>query len=206
MKLAYTLITALLLGGCTIPLHEQMASLSRATPCCSDFKEFKYQPLGLPSENSVELKNDTPAFVFKHGKSFFAAYALPRYIGPYTISISHQPAGTAISPVITLLDADYAVSREFDRSKARSGSGYRQIVDIFVNSENRNEQYLVISARSGPGESPMLTKTFTPLIIPIGTAAIVANGSENINQTAFGPIGSLTMSLNPYQPTVVGAP
>lgn len=206
MKLVSVYIAVLLLGGCAIPLHEQMASLSRAVPCCADFKEFKYQPLSLPSENSVELKSDTPAFVFKHGKSFFAAYALPRYVGPYSITVTHQPTGTAISPVITLLDSDFAVSREFDRSKARGGSGYRQIVDIFVNSDNRHEQFLVISARSGPGESPMLTKTFTPLIIPIGTAAIVANGSEHINQTAFGPIGNLSMNLSPYQPTVVGAP
>lgn len=206
MKVICSFIALFMLSGCAIPLNEQLASLSRVVPCCTGFKEFKYQPLSLPSQNSVELKGDTPAFVFKHGKSFFAAYALPRYVAPYSLSITHQPAGTAISPVITLLDAGFVVSREFDRSTSRSGAAYRQILDIFVNSENQHEQYLVISTRSDPNDMPLATKTFTPFIIPIGAAGVVVNGSEQTNYAAFGPMGNLTLSLTPYQPTVLGVP
>lgn len=205
MRLAFLFVPMLLAGGCTTPLHEQVAALSRAAPCCSGFHEFKYQALSLPSENTVELSSDAPAFVFKHGKSFFAAYVLPPFVGPYTLSISHQPVATAISPLISLLDANFAVSREFDRSIARTGAGYRQILDIFVNSENQHEKYLVISARTA-GEKPLLTKTFTPVIVPIGAAAIVVNGSEKTSQTVFGPIGNLNLNLTPYLPTVVGNP
>ena len=42
--------------------------------------------------------------------------------------------------------------------------------------------------------------------VPIGTAAMVVNGSEKTNQTVFGLIGNLNLNLVPYIPTVIGNP
>ena len=194
------------LTGCATPVSEQRSMLETAAVCCTSMSEFKYTPLVISDEKDITLGAESPAYVFETGKSFFAAYRLPAWSGPYQIRAEAQSRhlrSGMFAPSVLVLDRDFKVTRRFnidDRgSSPRSG-----IVHIFVNEPNQNEQYLVLfNART---DGSVETLQAMPTTIMVGTAPVVIGATESRVSVPYAPTGSLQLKVWPYQPQKANQP
>ena len=207
-------VRAILIGGacvsglsaCITPVAERLAMLERTAVCCESLREFKYAPLSTSEEKEVTFGEDSPAFVFETGKSFFAAYRLPAWTAPYQIRAEGQAATVVkaglFSPSALMLDGDFKITRQFNIAQD-IGNARPTIVHIFVNEANKDEQYLVLfTARlSSEGVNTLMTKQMTMMI---GAAPVVIGATESRVSLRHSPTGVLQLKVSPYQPIRAG--
>jgi len=199
-----------LLSGCATPLNEQLTHLQKATVCCKHYNEINYEKLNLPDAKKVEFKPESPAFNFESGKSFFAAYQLPPFSGPYNVTLHAYPSAgmgdsTTLRPKILLLDEAFNVTRQIDESNAhiRNSAG-KVVMDFFVNKSDRKDYYIILHTIPNRENSGITSKVYSPVIIPIGTVVVPIDGKESSRTTYYSPMGILELRLSPYKPNVVG--
>ena len=169
-------------------------------------RDFKYSPLATTDERKVALDIESPAFVFETGKSYFAAYRLPAWNGPYQIraeakSGANVRAGT-FGPSVLMLDADYRIARQFNTGQ---GSGPRpDVVHVFVNESNKDEQYLVLFTAKLSTTEGVDALVAAPRATMIGSAYVVLGASESRVSLQYSPTGVLQLKVSPYQPVKAG--
>jgi maltose operon protein len=206
---AWAFALLLALAGCAVPLADQLDTLSRASVCCTQLSEFKYQKLTANETRSVSLDEKSLAYVFESGKSFFAAFELPTFSQPYTVSLYSTPhpagngRGTVLRPRIMLLDASFEITRTLADVPFRVGAGHALVKDFFVNRANRDERYLVVYTAPSEKETEKLM-TFAPTGVMIGAVYLPIDGHQSEQTVSNAAVGSFTLKLKPYSPVVLG--
>ncbi|WP_020406039.1 MalM family protein [Hahella ganghwensis] len=127
-RVATAFTIALMLAGCqsgwktsdilvvndTQPVGNASQSLMQAQLCCQSFPDLQYQPLILDQTTVTRLNASSPAYLFDSGKSYVAAFELPRGNRPIDIEISSIASeDQVLSPSALILDSQYQVTRTF---------------------------------------------------------------------------------------------
>ena len=93
-----------LLASCDMPLMSHKAAMDRlaASPGASyqGFANFPYENLSLNESKVFWIDENSSAFDFDTGKSFFRAFALPQSPTPYTVIVHSYLLGSARRPSI----------------------------------------------------------------------------------------------------------
>jgi hypothetical protein len=92
------------------PEHDKL--LTQAKPCCSSYREIKYQRLNLGEEIATALTPESPVFEFPHARSFFAAFELPSdslaiLVKTYPVNMLYNRTGHVLVPAVLFLDAGH---------------------------------------------------------------------------------------------------
>jgi hypothetical protein len=131
---------------------ETVPSLAESRSCCVGFNEFPVVDLVDRRTRHVRLDGRSPAFDFREGKSFFAAFRIEPGRPGARVTIealvdgavrSSQP--TLFAPRVLLLDESFALSRVVgeDRAVARQSSSGEPFWELDLRLA-RNERYVVV--------------------------------------------------------------
>jgi len=71
-----------------------------------------------------------------------------------------------------------------------------------VNPANRGERYMVVYSNPHSAETHRI-KSYTPVVIPIGAIAVQIDGREAGHSLPNAAVGTLTLTVTPYEPAVV---
>jgi maltose operon protein len=112
----------------------------------------------VPDSRSFTIDESSGSFAFSSGKSYFAAFELPRYSSPYSITIKsymmgdHMESAYIFLPAVIFMDEKYVVTRMLEDFSVLSKTGFFETSGIrwkfegkvHVTRENANERYVVI--------------------------------------------------------------
>ena len=198
-------------------LDETMQSLAQAPSCCTAPREFTYEPLSFVGWKLFEITQESAAFDFPTGKSYFRAFELPTQAEPFTFTLksyvgSHVPdqdsyRGPArfsvFVPALMLLDEDFAVTRLVDEKAARPIDKILlppvklgMETTITIGREHANERYLVVFTPRRVLEG--ITEATIPHFIWIGVGPIPAipTGKRERVHMYHAPVGFLRITLS----------
>jgi maltose operon protein len=217
MAVAGMAVAAILEGAsaCSIPYADVMKSFEAAAPCCSSMAGFLYRPLSYGQELKIELNASSPAYFFPSGKSYFAAFALPIFEGPYRVTVESFMVGEELdraylfSPHLIILDDGHRIVRTighdlFTLRKAGMtetwGYPYKLAGTFDVREENRDERYLVVMTTDEllHARTSLTTMKVVPIIIPGIVTAVPAGTEEKLIRHA--PVGTLVIKLERIAP------
>ncbi|WP_019615968.1 MalM family protein [Psychromonas ossibalaenae] len=86
-------------------------TLAKTQPCCQDFSQLQYKEITNDDTLYIPLTSDAQVFAFPEGKSFVQAYKLTIKANKLKLTVSSLIKDTALAPQLTLLDADFNVTR-----------------------------------------------------------------------------------------------
>lgn len=186
-------LTLLLSASACVNLAEQRNQLIAAPVCCQSYAAMPYAKLALPDSRSVKFDATSLAYAFESGKSFFSAFELPAWTGPYEVKIQTAGVAGVLAPRIKILDTEFKPVRTFNANT--------EMVEFFVNRENRAERYMIIHNDSAQvGSKPEIR--VNPIYLPLGGAIIGA--TEHRVNLPYAPMGQVRVILKPYAPKEVG--
>jgi hypothetical protein len=117
--LGHVVMAALLLAGCATP-HPITSYANRVNEqkvCCTSFREMNFGKLTVGEKRDLSIDSDSPVFMFKDGRSRFAALQLPALTIPaklrletHVVPLWIEP--TVFDPFITFLGKDYETMGE----------------------------------------------------------------------------------------------
>jgi hypothetical protein len=131
---------------------ETVPSLAESRSCCVGFSEFPLVDLIDRRPRHMRLDGRSPAFDFREGKSFFAAFRIDPGGPGARVTIEARVEGAARSaqptlfaPRVLLLDERFAPSRVVgeDRAIARQSSSGEPFWELDLRLA-RNERYVVV--------------------------------------------------------------
>ncbi|GGA79069.1 maltose operon protein MalM [Neiella marina] len=96
-----------------------VTSLSQAQSCCASIADLPFQPVELDSITDVLIDQNSPAFEFHTGKSYFAAFKLPENVPTFSVFIQSRAKNSVFSPSVLLLDANRTPVRVIPASVAQ---------------------------------------------------------------------------------------
>lgn len=89
------------------PSASQLVSaLSQAQECCNDFTDFPYQPMNLDTTVDLLIDENSPAYTFQTGKSYFTAIKLPENVPTFSVFIKSRAKKSVFAPSVVLLDVN----------------------------------------------------------------------------------------------------
>lgn len=205
----------LFLGGCATTSYEVEMNRYRSAPvCCQFISEFPFEELHLGDSKSFDLNEESPAFVFDTGKSYFKAFRLPPFSAPYQVTVRSYILGNDLRsayifiPQALLLNDRYEVVRNIDfRYLKLEKAGFAETVKetwgimrkleghIDVTEENRKECFLVIFTTDKLLTAKISTSHWVifPIIFP-GIVTAIPTGTEEV-QIPASPVGHLNVSV-----------
>ena len=223
MRLMVRLFLILLSSGCATPTpYEQLMKTYHEAPiCCESMKDFAFESIGIGDSVSFDLDENSPAFLFQTGKSYFKAYAIPQSSYPYQVSIKSYMLGEQSEsayifyPRIITLDEEFRVERSTDLQcfqilrvgflewlKQPGALWYKIEGSIAFTEENSSEKYLVIITTDEllhaktPLSRVQLLRIPTPIPDMPGAAILVPIGKEEV-LVPHMPSGRITISVFP---------
>ena len=119
MRLSGQLLLFGFLGGCALPhpITTYSNKVNEQKVCCPSFREMTFVPISLGEKREFSIDSDTPVFVFKDGRSRFAAIQLPVQaeagklkLITHVVPIWIEP--TVFDPYVIFLKQDYAALGE----------------------------------------------------------------------------------------------
>lgn len=105
-------LIAISVSACS-PLPRQAERLVARESCCKSAADFKYLGIESAKPIKINIKEDTDAFVFPEGKSYFVALRLPLAGTPRKILLKTHRTGLLVDdsqifcPAITYLDSKF---------------------------------------------------------------------------------------------------
>lgn len=88
--------------------------LMDAKVCCTQFSEITYTPIVIDKKKvylDVVISDQSPAYEFSSGKSFFKAFQLPENKGRYNLMVESKISDTAFKPQVMILNEGFEVTR-----------------------------------------------------------------------------------------------
>jgi hypothetical protein len=203
---ALIIVTVMTLSACnTVPTGTQLiadgkTALATSIICCTDLSQATFIPLPVEKvKQSLDAKSQS--MIFEGQKSFFVIYSLPRFEKPYSIVVSSFPSGNASDaslflPRISLHGAKYELKREFDDKSLRNRGNSLERT-IFINPENRDEQYLLIRASdlNAKIERNVSIVTANPVYVAPGVTAYYHTGADGKVVIQSSPVGRLEIEV-----------
>nr|WP_224745915.1 MalM family protein [Neiella litorisoli] len=119
-----------------------VTSLSQAQSCCASIADLPFQPVALDSTTDVLIDENSPAFEFHTGKSYFAAFKLPENVPTFSVFIQSRAKKSVFSPSVLLLDANRTPVRVIPASVARYTEAQMLDPDSLDMSFNIERSYL----------------------------------------------------------------
>jgi len=133
------------------PAQAQHA-LSQKQVCCNSFQELQYQEINSDDDLLIPLTSDSQVYSFPSGKSFVQAYKLTTKGMKLTLNINSFIYNTTLAPQVTLLDANFNITRTisaknftYQEAKLLSGDTLSAKINIYRAQANNsaNETYLL---------------------------------------------------------------
>ncbi|MEZ5542186.1 MAG: MalM family protein [Pseudomonadota bacterium] len=198
------------IAACATPYKEAIRPFESAEPCCESMADLPFRMLAVERKEKIELNTASPAFNFDSGKSYFTAFELPPFSGPYRIVIESLFVGDNVStsyvfyPHILTLDESHNIIRSSGKglfAVRRAGLtetwGYLRKLSgsIEVCEKNRDERFLVIMTTEEllHLQTPELAWSGMPVVIPsAGVFGYIPTGKE-LKQIPHSPVGKLTI-------------
>lgn len=164
-RFVFKICIALVFSGCATPHSTVIKYYQDASICCVSMHEFNFESIQIGDSKSFDLNENSPAYLFDTGKSYFKAFVLPRLSYPYQVSISSYMLGDYIDsayiffPHVLTLNENYEVLRTTDPQifqlkkagftetttvKQTWGLFYKIDGQILFTEKNKTEKYLVI--------------------------------------------------------------
>lgn len=182
--------------------------LDEAPICCPSFADMPFRPLQMDSSQTFGIDAAQGVYEFSTGRSYFAAFELPRTDAPYTVSIRSEPMPSGFlytfrlfAPAAILLDKHFKVIRRIDTGLTHPvGPSLLPprppslVGEIQVTASVEHARYLVLNTTDALlGFSAMgLVPGMTP--IPGGALPI---GSPRVLTMDAWPTGRITISVRP---------
>lgn len=129
--------------------------LDQSTPCCKDFAEIPYYDLKLDSTFPLVMDGSYPTYKFSDGKSFFAAFRLPRSNRPLSIEIqSIASLDRVFAPTIAILNSNFQITRQYGEAAFEyKTAGFLKGERLEANLEDiggfKDEAYLIVYTSEG---------------------------------------------------------
>ncbi|WP_028862085.1 MalM family protein [Psychromonas aquimarina] len=126
--------------------------LANKQPCCKDFSQLKYKEIANDDTLYIPLTSGSQVFAFPEGNSFVQAYKLTTKAKRLKLTVSGLIKNTAFAPQLTLLDANFNVTRTistkhflYKEASMLSGDMLSADLSIFRAQEDNsaNETYLL---------------------------------------------------------------
>jgi maltose operon protein len=220
MKHPTFLIVCLLItaAGCAVPLATVVENYQNAPVCCASVNEFHFERISPEEKTSFDLNENSPAYQFDSGKSYFKAFILPSAAGPYTITVQSYMFGESIdvayifAPQIVTLNEAFEPVRRTDpaifrlkkagfaeTAKQTWGLMYKLEGQVSFSEENRDEKYLIIFTTSEllKARTSLSTMRTIPIILPGMVSAIPAGEREVL--VPHSPAGRISLSIRREQ-------
>jgi hypothetical protein len=93
----------LFLSSCSIPFSVVMKHYQDASICCKSMSEFKFEALHVGDSKSFKLNEESEAFLFNTGKSYFKAFEIPQAGYPYHFLVKSYMLGGDIRNAYILI-------------------------------------------------------------------------------------------------------
>lgn len=212
---AVLLMCCFFFSGCSGGYSNVMTRYTEAPICCQSPKYFSYEELKLGDSKILELDENSPAFQFNTGKSYFKAYSLPSYTGPYKVSIQSYMHGSYIEtahifvPKLIFLNERYEVVRATDVRELRIeqaalsetwGLRFKLVGSIGVSKDNSNEKFLVVTTTAELLQGK--TSIAVPQTIPVplaGSMLPIPAGEKRVS-VPNSPVGRIKIALVTISP------
>jgi len=205
------ILSCIFISSCATPYKTVLNRYYEATVCCREFKEFQYEKLYIPDSKSFMIDENSQAFIFDTGKSYFKAFELPEYTVPYTITIKSYMLGDHIKsayifcPAVMFLDERLSIIRFIENDVFQykktapfetSGLGAMFEAEIPVTQEGAHERYMIILTTDKLlGEKIAKTvPVFVPFIFP-GVVGVLPTGKQEMVYIPYSPIGRLNILI-----------
>jgi maltose operon protein len=188
-----------------------MRQYQEAPVCCGSYDEFEYEKLALPDSRNFKIDENSQAFVFDTGKSYFKAFELPEYSSPYKISVKSYMMGETVKtgyifyPAVIFLNAEYEVTRIIETGLFRYakaglsetwGPGRKLEGTIHIDRDNSNERYMLILTTEellGATEEDEVP-VMIPVIFP-GFVGVIPTWKKEKVFVPHSPVGEFAIEL-----------
>jgi hypothetical protein len=202
------------LSGCAVPYSKVISQYQDAPICCTSMQEFEFEGIQIGDSRDFDLNENSPAYQFDTGKSYFKAFELPEWSSPYHLSIRSYMLGDHIDsayifyPQILTLNDNYEVVRSTDprvfqfkkagfteTAKQTWGLMYKLEGRISFTEENKPERYLIILTTDELLKAKTSTSTWrtVPIIFP-GIVGVIPIGKYEVS-VPHSPVGRISISL-----------
>lgn len=104
-RFVFCICISLLGTGCAAQYFTLLERYRNAPICCKSISEFSFESIEIGDKKGFYLKENSPAYMFKTGKSYFKAFVLPQSSYPYQVSVG--------SCVLASFDPDFPLSYVF---------------------------------------------------------------------------------------------
>jgi hypothetical protein len=192
-----------LLLAVLLPCATSFAAEAGPAPSCAnsraDLKARDIAELFLKHKGELDLKSQVGCLKLESGVELPAfLLGLPAYESPYSIRMEAPLGnGTYLLPRIDMLDAQFNTLRSFGAEHLKH-RGSEMSLDIFVNSTNANERYVLIYAdpqHLGEEDSKMVSQS---KMVFVGTGFFIA-GDDKTTTRHSASEGKLTVTLQGAQ-------
>lgn len=213
---AVFLVFLILFSGCSGLYSNVMTRYKDAPICCQSPGYFSYEELKTGDSKIIDLNENSPAFQFDTGKSYFKAYSLPPYAGPYKVSVQSYMRGQYIEtayifvPKLIFLNEKYEVVRATDPRDFRLeradfsetwGLRFKIVGSIDVSQENMNEKFFIVMTTEELLQGK--TSITVPRTIPIplaGSMLPIPAGEKSVS-VPNAPVGRIKIALMAGSPS-----
>lgn len=168
-----------------------------ARPCASHPRELTARaivPLYLMENGKIHLTKASGCIVVTDGMEGSAALLqLPDFTEPYAVHVAAPVSDTVVHLRLVLLDATFEAGREIPSAQFKRRGG-EVSADVFVNSENSKERYLLVlvdAARIGESDSRV---TMRSNVAFVGTGYWIS-GSDDTQIVNVVDSGTVIVSL-----------
>jgi hypothetical protein len=211
----FIFLNIFLVCACSVTREFATEQYLRAKPCCQSVSEFRYKNLPSDEVYIADLNEDSPAFEFATGKSYFIALKLPSYLGKYGVIVKSFALGDYIDeahifyPKILLLDKQFLIVNEnkdysFVISKLPFMAAMQEeaIVSLpiklqgLVRIDNQKAKYMVIMTTDDllSDRTPYSLLRYISIILP-GVVGAIPTHRETI-MIPHSPFGRISVSLD----------
>jgi len=212
-RLYIFLCAALFVQACAKPYSGVVRQYREAPPCCASLAELPVEPLQLSDKNSFDLADNSPAFRFETGKSYFRAFTLPQGPYPYRVTVRSFLVGSYLKsayifyPQLLTLDANRKVVRATGPGTfniehgglleaMQEAEGLRYLLEggLTFTEGSRDERYLVVLTTDELLQGRTSVPTGGEMFLPGYGGQVLAKGEVLV---PHAPAGRVTVSLTP---------
>ncbi len=195
--------------------------LAEKQPCCQDFSQLQYKEISNDDTLYIPLTSDTQVFTFPEGKSFVKAYKLTTKAKKLKLTVSGLIKNTAFVPQLTLLDANFNITRtistkHFLHEEASMLTGDLLSADLTIfraqEGNSANETYLLFyTTEKAVAGSTTVTHPSKSFAIAHGTVPpdiadpVIPHSAMGMIMLEIEPQGTKADIENAYIPEAIPA-
>ncbi len=194
-------------------------SLAQKQVCCDNFEQLEYQEINSDDDLFIPLSSDSQVYSFVSGKSFVQAYKLTNNNSKLTLTINGLIYNTVVAPQVTLLDANFNITRTIPASqftyktaKLLNGDILSAELTIFRPQANNlaNETYLLFytTDEAIAGDTTIIhpAKSYAKAhstVEPDIADPIIPHSAMGVIELEIDVLGTAGDSENSYMPVAI---